>query len=191
MTPRPDEHFPLLLEEFEELALAAPETVRLELINRRLAVKRPPDGGNSTIVAWLTRQFLRHNQAWGLYLRGLRTGADRLSRVRPDGVLAPRGRFLGDGEWSDPDGVLMTMDVVTHDEDADPRNRADKRDGYAAAGIPVHLLVDRDDCTVFVYSEPEDGRYRSLINRAYGEAVELPAPVGFTLETRKLKDFAD
>ncbi|WP_434976410.1 hypothetical protein [Streptomyces puniciscabiei] len=64
--------------------------------------------------------------------------------------------------------------------------------GYAAAGIPVHLLiVDRDSATVSVYSEPKDGRYLQCSTRPWGATVELPPPVGITLDTEKLKDYAD
>ncbi|MEU4210096.1 Uma2 family endonuclease [Streptomyces sp. NPDC026206] len=66
-----------------------------------------------------------------------------------------------------------------------------KRDAYAAAEIPVYLLIDPEDCTATVHSEPKDGSYRSLTSRPYGMPVELPAPVGFTLETEQLKKFAD
>jgi Uma2 family endonuclease len=108
-----------------------------------------------------------------------------------DALLAPPGTFAGDGEWSDPDGVLMAVEVTSHDSDTNQRDRIDKRDGYAAAGIPIYLLIDRDDSTVSVYRRPEDGRYRSVTTLVFGDPVKLPAPVGFTLETEQLKDYAD
>lgn len=45
------------------------------------------------------------------------------------------------------------------------------------------------DCPLLFIDE-FDGIYRSLTTRPYGTPVELPAPVGFTLETEKLKKFA-
>ncbi|MHA5052748.1 hypothetical protein [Streptomyces sp. SD15] len=42
-----------------------------------------------------------------------------------------------------------------------------------------------------VCADPEGGAYRSLTTRAFGSMMELPDPVGFTLDTEKLKDFAD
>lgn len=84
----------------------------------------------------------------------------------------------------------MAVEVTTRAPDVDRCLRGLKRDGYAAADIPVYLLIDRDDCTVTVHCEPEDGRYRSLTTRPYGEAVELPGPVGITLDTEELKDYA-
>ncbi|MEU6282261.1 hypothetical protein [Streptomyces sp. NPDC047028] len=57
--------------------------------------------------------------------------------------------------------------------------------------MPVHLLVDRDDQTVTVFSEPKDGQYRQSPRHPWGATVELSPPVGITLDTEKLKDYAD
>ncbi|WP_346776587.1 Uma2 family endonuclease [Streptomyces sp. HNM0574] len=108
----------------------------------------------------------------------------RKSRARPDGALAPEDHFAGQGEWADPEGVLMAVEVTSRD-----RDRRERRDGYAAADIPVYLLVDRDTCTLTVCSEPEAGSYRSRVSRDFGAVVELPAPVGVTLETEKLRNY--
>ncbi|MEU3407258.1 hypothetical protein ABZ766_25405 [Streptomyces sp. NPDC006670] len=37
----------------------------------------------------------------------------RSGRARPDGVLAPVGTFAGTGEWADPTGVLMVLEVTS------------------------------------------------------------------------------
>ncbi|SER50058.1 Putative restriction endonuclease [Streptomyces qinglanensis] len=51
---------------------------------------------------------------------------------------------MDQGEWADPAGVLMTVEVTSYDSDTDRRDRQEKPAAYAAAGIPVCLLVDRD-----------------------------------------------
>ncbi|MGW1200550.1 Uma2 family endonuclease [Streptomyces sp. NPDC002536] len=179
-------------EDFEELARTAPETVRLELVGGRIEVKPVQDGNHSEIVMWL-QMTCRDQLPWAWLYQGcgLKTGSNGTDRVRPDGVLAPRRHFAGHGEWSDPKGVLMVVGVTAHNAHANHCERVAKRDGYAAAGIPVCLLVDREDSSVAVYSVPEGGRYRSLTLRAYGTPIEIPEPVGITLETEELKDFAD
>ncbi|MCD9878194.1 Uma2 family endonuclease [Streptomyces guryensis] len=73
----------------------------------------------------------------------------------------------------------------------DQRDRIDKPIGHAGADIPVHLRIDRDNSTVTVHSEPKDGRYQQSLSYPWGASVELPDPVGFTLETEALKDYAD
>ena len=46
--------------------------------------------------------------------------------------------------------------------------------------------------SVTVYADPEKGEYRSVTSPGLSASPStLPAPVGFTLETEKLKDFAD
>jgi Uma2 family endonuclease len=191
MTPGTTDRPQMLVEEFEELARAASETVRLEFINGKLEVKPVPDGDHNEIVMWLQEQCMQHRPDLRLYgERGLKAESYRKGRVRPDGSLAPRGHFKGHGEWSDPDGVLMTVEVTSFDLDTDRRDRVEKRDGYAAAGIPVYLLIDRDDDSITVYSEPENGKYRSRTSRPFGTVIKIPDPVGITLETEELKDYA-
>lgn len=82
------------------------------------------------------------------------------------------------------------MTSYDHDTDTDSRDRTEKRDGYAAAGIPVYLLIDRDHDTLVVHSEPDKGRYPQQHSYDYGDAVPLPGPVDITLDTEELKDYA-
>lgn len=180
------------VDDFEALARRAPETVWLEFIEGRLTVKPGPDGNRSEIVAWLQRLWAGQPCGPWLYAhRGLRTEADDSGRVRPDGVLAPARHFVGHGDWSDPVGVLMAVEVTARDPEADRYVRVEKPDGYAAAGIPVYLLIDRDDCSVVVFNQPEDGRYRHEERLPFGATVDIPEPVNITLDTEPLKEFAD
>jgi Uma2 family endonuclease len=83
----------------------------------------------------------------------------------------------------------MTLEVTSRDADTDRRDRTEKRDAYADSGIPVYLPVDRERRTVVVYSSPDGGSYRTRTSYDFGSVVELPDPVGITLETEKLKDY--
>ncbi len=191
MTPVTAERPQMPVEDFEELARAAPETVSLEFISGKLEVKPLPDGNQGAIVMWLLKGCLQQRPDLVLYPgQGLKVGHLRRGRARPDGALVPADHFVGQREWADPDGVLMAVEVTSHDPETDRRDRREKRDGYAAVGIPVYLLVDRDACTLTCYSEPENGPYRNRTSHPYGAVVELPDPVGVTLETEKLKDYA-
>jgi Uma2 family endonuclease len=182
----------MTVEEFEELERHAPETVWLEFINGRVVVKPAPDGNHSEIVAWLQRVCVRHRpELWLHSERGLKTERYREGRARPDGVLVPVGSFKGHGEWSATEGALMAVEVTSYDADAGQRDRVEKPDGYAAAGIPAYLLIDRDDHSVTVFTEPQDGRYRQQENRPFGATLKLPEPVDFALDTEPLKEFVD
>ena len=190
--PAADRPPQMLVEEFEELERAAPETVRLEFTHGKVEVKPAPDGNHGAIVIWLLKRCMQQRPDLALYPeQGLKVEAYRRGRARPDGALAPEDHFVGQGEWAEPHGVLMTVEVTSQDRDTDRRDGHDKRDGYAAAGIPVYLLVDREQRSLTVFSEPEGGTYRSRTTRPFGATVELPAPVDVVLETGKLMDYAD
>ncbi|MEU4177556.1 Uma2 family endonuclease [Streptomyces sp. NPDC026589] len=194
MTPSTADHVPhaqLSVEEFEQLARTSPETVTLELINGKLEVKPVPDGDHGTIFMWLLRQCMQHRPELDLHPeQGLMVEAYRQGRARPDGALAPRRHFAGQGEWAPAKGVLMTVEVTSYDYDTDRRDRSEKPHGYAAADIPVYLLIDRESGTLVVHSEPVKGRYRQQHSYDYGDAVPLPGPVDITLDTEELKDYA-
>lgn len=166
--------------------------VRLEFINGRVKVKPVPDGNHREIVMWLLRQCMRQRPELSLYPeQGLKVAGCRKGRARPDGALAPYENFVGQGEWAEPGGVLMTVEVTSCDTDTNRRDRVGKPDGYAAAGIPRYFLVDRDARSLTVRAEPEKGEYRSRRTYDFGDVVELPDPVGITLDTEKLKDYED
>ncbi|MFF5183755.1 Uma2 family endonuclease [Streptomyces sp. NPDC000345] len=185
-------HGPLDVEEFEELAASAPETVRLEYVNGKVVVKAMPDGNHGEIFVWLQEQCMQHRPDLRLYPEsGVKAEAYRKGRARTDGALAPKGHFRGRTDWSAADGILMAVEITSHDRDTDKRDRIDKPVGYAGAEIPVYLLIDRDNHTLVVFSEPKDGRYRQSDSYHWGATVPLPAPVGVTLDTEELKDYTD
>ncbi|MEV7417742.1 Uma2 family endonuclease [Streptomyces sp. NPDC089919] len=191
MTPSFADHPQMTVEEFEELARRAPETVSLEFVQGKLEVKPVPDQLHGAIIVWLIRQCMQHRPELAVYPeQGLKVDAYRAGRARADAALAPFDHYIGQmGEWADPAGTLLVMEVTSHDADTDRRDRQEKRDGYAAAGIPVYLLIDRDAHEVVVYAEPARGKYARRSTYPYGAAVELPEPVGMTLDSAKLKDY--
>jgi len=176
-------------EEFDELASRAPEHVKLEFIDGRIGVKPVPDGDHAEIIRWVMERCLQHRPDLWLYPeQGIKVEPYRAGRARPDGALAPRKTFAGQGEWAEPDGVVMVVEVTSHDGDTDRRDRVEKPAAYAQVSIPVYLLIDRDLCQVTVFSEPVDGKYATSLAVAFGHTVELPG-LDITLDTEALKDF--
>ena len=177
------------IKEFEELASRAPENVRLEFIDGRIGVKPVPDGDHGEIIRWVMQRCMQHRPDLWLYPeQGLKVESYRTGRARPDGALAPVGTFAGQGEWTEPDGVLMAVEITSYDDDTDRRDRAEKPVAYAQAGIPVYLLVDRDSCAVTVCSEPAHGKYRSSLTVDFGHTLALPG-LDITFDTEGLKDY--
>ncbi|GGW96183.1 Uma2 family endonuclease [Streptomyces chryseus] len=183
------------VEEFERIAALIEretESVRFEFIDGRIGVKGMTDGAHGAITMWLVRQCMQARPDLDLNpTQGLKVEEYREGRARPDGVLAPVDHFDGQGDWGDPEGVLMTVEITSYDSDTDRRDRHEKPPAYAAAGIPVHLLIDRDACTVTVFSEPDPdgGGYRDSHTVKFGARVSLPAPVGMELDTERLKKY--
>ncbi|MEV4558909.1 Uma2 family endonuclease [Kitasatospora sp. NPDC049285] len=186
------EHPQMDLEQFRAIAIAAErQDVVIEFINGRIGVKPVPDGDHGEIIRWVSKRCMQQRPDLWLYAeQGLRVEEYRAGHAKPDGALARDGAFAGQGEWADSEPVLMVVEVTSYDADADRRDRVEKPRAYAETGIPVFLLVDRDAGAVTVHSEPEDGRYRSIVTLSYGHTVELPEPVGVTLETEELKEFS-
>ncbi|GAA3902531.1 Uma2 family endonuclease [Streptomyces lacrimifluminis] len=187
------EHTPeMSVAEFETIASAAPETVTLEFLGGRIGVKRTPDGDRSTILTWLARHCMQSRPDLDLYQgKGLRVESYREGRAKPDAVLAPEAHFAGHGEWADPDGALMVVEVTSYDSDTGRRDRHEKPAAYGQSGIPLYLLIDRDACTVTVHSSPDRkvGGYRDIRTAKFGEKVLLPDPVGIELDTEILKNY--
>lgn len=180
------------VDQFETIASAAPETVTLECIDGRIGTKAVTDGDHTAILSRLTRRCMQGRPALDLaQSQGLRVDAYGQSRAKPDAVLTPEAHFAGHGEWADPDGALMVVEVTSYDSDADQRDRREKPVAYGEAGIPVYLLIDRDSCTVTVHSSPDRrvGGYRDVRVAKFGETVALPAPVGIELDTETLKSY--
>ncbi|WP_016907474.1 Uma2 family endonuclease [Streptomyces xiaopingdaonensis] len=189
MTVMAEREAQMLPEEFEEIASAAPETVTLEFLEGRIGVKSVPDGDHDEIIKWLMRCCMQQRPDLWLYPdRGLKVAAYRKGRARADGALALDGHFLGKGEWADPEGVLMTVEVTSYDHDTDARDRRQKPAAYAAAGIPVYFLVDRQAGTATIHSGPGDFGYRDLHTVPFGEELVLPEPVKVKLDTRFLAE---
>ncbi|SHL21708.1 Uma2 family endonuclease [Actinacidiphila paucisporea] len=180
--------------EFERLASVAAresEGLRLELIGGKLGVKAVPDGLHTAMTMWLVQQCMQRKPQWIVHVGlGLKVETYRHGRAIPDGTLAPIGHFVGAGEWAEPDGVLMTLEVTSFDRDTTQRDRIDKPRAYAEAGIPVFLLIDRDTREITVHSEPGNGVYEKKVTVPFGKTVILPAPVDIELDTAQLLTWA-
>ena len=179
------------IERFEVIARAADgKDVTFEYLDGRVVVRPVPDSDHNAILMWLMRRFMTQRADLDLNVtgQGLKVDSYRKGRARPDGILAPIDHFAGQGEWADPQGVLAVVEVTSRDSGANARDRVEKAHAYAACDIGVHLLIDRDDDSVTVHSEPSGDHYRSIVTLCYGHTIEIPG-VGVTLDTDGLKRY--
>lgn len=161
------------------LDLTVPDGYRAELIEGEIVVTPPPDGDHEDIVGELTWQIAR-NSAAELYAAGTKGLITPLGRFIPDAAVGPRRTFRGLEPWAEPAGVVMVVEVTSVRPEKD---RGPKRQGYAAAEIPLYLLVDRSEGTVTLYGEPRDGDYREITRVPFGKPLDLPQPFSFSLDT--------
>jgi Uma2 family endonuclease len=170
---------------FELFSAAAPRGWRVELIEGDIYVTPPANGEHEEIVSEVADQVTerRHDRSLRNYTGiGLSVpGASDTSLVIPDLVIAPKGSFHDKEEWHDPSPALLVAEI-TSTSTAD-RDREKKIHGYARAGIPVYLLIDREEGELTVYSEPSGDDYAQGPKHKLGQTVPLPAPLGFELDT--------
>ncbi|MGA5423891.1 Uma2 family endonuclease [Streptomyces lavendulocolor] len=165
-------------EAFDMFSAVAPKGWRVELIEGEIHVTPPANGEHEEIVSEVTGQVRDHRKDLGRYTGiGLfLPGASVSGKVEPDIVLAPKGSFDDQAEYHDPSAVLLVVDVAGND-------RVKKIRGYARAGIPVYLLIDRESEQAVVCTEPSGEDYGAKAAYKLGEVVPLPDPLGFDLDT--------
>ncbi|MGW3655348.1 Uma2 family endonuclease [Streptomyces sp. NPDC005151] len=175
----------VLLEGF--LALDTPEGFRAELIEGEIVVTPPPDGDHEDCISLILRQVIRLARTdmdfsgnKGLKLNS--GGRCPRNHVIPDGTFAPTELRLcrGAEPWMPCEGVALVVEVTSAKPWAD---RTDKRHCYARGPIPLYLLVDREESSVTLFSEPEGDDYRQHCTVPLGKTLGLPAPFAFDLET--------
>lgn len=87
--------------------------------------------------------------------------------------------------------VLFTLEVVSTTRACKQHDYENKPRLYARGRIPVYLLVDPNDGTWRLHSEPDDhaAEYRTVHKGVFGEPVELPEPLGLTIPTDRFRRY--
>ncbi|MER5862589.1 Uma2 family endonuclease [Kitasatospora sp. NPDC002040] len=165
------------------LNLDTPPGYKAELIEGEIVVTPPPDGDHEDAIARFSRAVARHAAA-DLYVSGGKGLITPGGRFIPDATVAPLGHFRAQDSWAQPSGVLLVLEVTSTGPQKD---RDVKRRGYAAAGIPCYLLIDRSRAEAVLFTDPVDGDYAALIQVPFGKPLDLPAPFSFALDTAPLQ----
>lgn len=185
MTREPDAPTDYRLQDF--LSLETPEGYLAELIGGEIVVTPPPDGDHEDIIGLIVEQVFKKSRirmnfagTKGLIVPG--SGAVGGGRVIPDATFAPaRLRlFRGAEPWMKTAGVELVVEVTSSRPEID---RDAKRRAYAAAGIPLYLLVDRGQERVTLFQHPAGEDYSSTSGESFGGSLAIPEPFSFTLET--------
>jgi Uma2 family endonuclease len=171
-----DEHEPVEPEKLLD-SLELPPGYRAELIEGDIVVTPPPNAEHEGYFAETTFQFNMH----GWRVSGNTGLLTPLGRFQPDLTVARRGYFSRDepGAWRSAEGVTLVVEITS----SNPSNGRDsKRRGYAAAKIPLYLLIDRKAKETALFSEPSRADYTVTARRPIDDPIPLPEPFSFTLE---------
>jgi len=158
--------------------LKLPLGYKAELIEGEISVTPPPNGEHEGFFARLNREFNRKGDRLVSGGTGLITP---LGRFIPDLTVVSPEYFYTDPQerWRQTKGIELVVEITS----SNPSNDRDaKRRGYAAASIPLYLLVDRKDKQTILFSKPQRGDYRVREPRPISEPIPLPAPFDFTLK---------
>jgi Uma2 family endonuclease len=183
MTREPDAQNDFVLRDF--LSLETPEGYRAELVDGEIVVTPPPGGNHERCITRIVKQVLARSampmdfsSQKGLIV----PDATGQSMVIPDITFARENLdlFLDAPPWMPTAGVAMVVEITSSAPD---RDRNAQRRSYAAARIPLYLLVDRDGQRVTLFSDPARGEYVSTSSVPFGDSLKLPEPFSFILET--------
>ncbi|MEV0145821.1 MULTISPECIES: Uma2 family endonuclease [unclassified Nonomuraea] len=107
--------------------------------------------------------------------------------VEPDFVLAPSDCPRWGERELRSSGLIMVAEVVS--KGSIVRDRTEKPRLYAAAGVPIYLLIDivATPQTVTVHSAIDNGAYIAVATVPIGSTVRLPDPIGLELDTSIFK----
>lgn len=186
-TPSPWE---LVLRAWEELDV--PEGWRAEIIEGGLFFVAPPTIEHAHIVSTIQKEIYRKTftDDGELADSSIHQTVDVRIPLRsgvfiPDLSVLPYAALAYDPETMMSDALLV---VEVTSKSTAKRDRGPKLWGYAHAGVPLYLLVDRwdpdgDKGEVTLFSDPENGRYTSITKVPFGKELLLPAPFDLTLDT--------
>ncbi|MFE5331977.1 Uma2 family endonuclease [Embleya sp. NPDC056575] len=171
------------------LALDTPLGFRAEFIEGDIVVTPPPMGNHERIISAVVRQILSRSAvpmdfSGGKGLVVAAGGGLARNHVIPDGTFAPEDLdlFLDAESWMPCAGVALVLEVTSYRAGFD---REQKRRAYARSGIPLYLLVDREQSKVTLFLTPKGDDYLEGHTGPFGKQIDLPAPFSMTLSTSR------
>ncbi|GAA0488126.1 Uma2 family endonuclease [Streptomyces olivaceiscleroticus] len=164
-----------------------PEGWKVEIIEGIVTVSPPPDNVHNVIAERVHRRLYSVlPEDWGVYQTVGASVPSRKGIWIPDLAVIPDDDLLGgESKTFVPAAAAKLIVEVTSQSNA-RNDRIAKAAGYARAGVPLYLLVDRfapAGPTITLYGEPSDDVYRVLWAGKFGDEVDLPAPFDLTLDT--------
>ncbi|MBO1418573.1 Uma2 family endonuclease [Streptomyces sp. FH025] len=179
--------------------LGLPEVLRVEVIGGEFMVTPYPSFGHAATSSDIQEAVFRAEftkscfrwravQAVGLDLAKIGDGyvpdiVVMASEVESAIMSEAKDRYLRPADISLV--AEVTAPFSAHND------RCAKRRGYARAGVPYYLLVDRDPQQpgITLFGGPDS--YRVLGEWEFGESVRLPEPFDFEIDSKRWNPWAE
>ncbi|MFF5975953.1 Uma2 family endonuclease [Streptomyces sp. NPDC012769] len=163
----------------------APEGCKVEIIEGIITVSPSPARRHNLIASLVHRRLvLAMPEDWAVVQTQAIAVPPRKGIYIPDLAILPLATLDAPGQYVAADDVELVAEVTSPSNGN--HDRISKAAGYAAAGIPLYLLIDSfapGGPTVTLYGEPKSGVYRVLGAVPFGKGIDLPAPFDLTLDT--------
>ncbi|HEX6472477.1 MAG TPA: Uma2 family endonuclease [Streptosporangiaceae bacterium] len=161
---------------------------RVEIINDRIVVSPVPTWVHELVVFQLMKLLMAvvEHRGWAMSCNiSLFLGTQR-DRYKPDLTVAPTNAPLWGKDHVHGDATVLVVEVVSSSSVDDDHNI--KPTTYAAAGVPLCLVIDTFANTVRLLSQPnpKTERYEQHNEVPIGKTIELPDPWNLSLDTGKL-----
>ncbi|GAA1954628.1 Uma2 family endonuclease [Kitasatospora viridis] len=158
------------------------DAYRVELIDGKIVLLPSATPFHNLIQVSVSAQL--HQQGWAAMTEQALCSPDRSFEPKPDVIATGFEQIEDNANPLPAERVLLTVEIVSTDRDSD---YAKKRLWYAASGVPLYLIIDPNDGLWELHSGPRGALYRIVERGEFGEAVELPAPFTFALDTAQFK----
>jgi Uma2 family endonuclease len=163
---------------------------RVEIINDRIVASPVPTWSHELVIFRLIKLLMAvvGERDWSFSSSiSLFLGAQR-DRYKPDLTVAPQDPPLWGDDHIHGDATFLVVEVVSRSSSHDDHNVKPK--AYAAAGVPLCMVLDCFAGTVRLLSKPnaQTERYELRHEVPIGKAIELPEPWNLTVDTGKLID---
>ncbi|WP_345677310.1 Uma2 family endonuclease [Yinghuangia aomiensis] len=179
------------LDEHPELT----DDVRFESTPTGIVAKSPADAAHGRVINGLRRQLLEAVSRFPSGELDVSNDAGFIvggQRKIPDLFVIDYTRLADEanGYVQDVSGVLLFVEVTSPATRRTDLGIGDpgKPGAYAAAGVPLYLVVDRAKARVLLFSQPTERVYPEPTEYEIGEAVWLPSPFSCTIDTEFMKN---
>ncbi|GAB2880476.1 Uma2 family endonuclease [Streptomyces mayteni] len=160
---------------FEHLERTTPEGFRAEIVGGGIFMS-PQRDTHWEIIRRFVRALERHFGEEVKVKSDVRVDfpGDRNAFCPDVAKLSDDAEKDGHGRWRYKD-IEFIAEVISKDTAQNDYGR--KREAYAAAGIPVHVIVDPYAKKCLVSTEPEGDRYRTEVTVKFGDPIDLTGTV--------------